>query len=209
MGDKAAPFLSGNIKLNALARKQHRIFLDEEKIAFGETEINLSHISDLKFGLSLMQFYRFSLGTKYLLSFKSPVSEINLVFRNYLELEKKYFNTLYYQILNAVWDQTADRLFAEKIQQLKSDKGLIVGNCVFQLSGITIYRQNLFSAKEEFIAWEDLIYHKNYNRLSIYSKRNSQIWTNLFYTEIWNVDLLIPILDWLYEQNGLAELNNQ
>jgi len=206
LAGKAATIFSEQIKLNSLGSKQHPIYLDKEKIAFAETEIQLGQISDLKFGLTLMQFYRFSLGTQYALSFKSPDKEINLVFRNYLDLSNYYFDTLYYQILDTVWDQVADRLLNEKKQQLQSESGLIINHCVFQKQGITIYRRNLFSAQKDIITWEDLIYQKKYDRLSIYSKRNSQVWTNLFYTDTWNVEFLMLILDWLYEQNGLAEL---
>jgi len=208
LGEKTASILPEYIKLNSFGSKQHRIYIDEEKFSFVDTEIYLPHISDLKFGLTMMQFYRFTLGRRYVLSIKFADKELNLVFKSFLGLENEYFDTIYHQILDAVWDRIADRLMAEKIQQLKSEKGLRVGNCVFHISGVTIYRQNFFSAKEEFISWEDLTYKINYNRLSIYSNRNSQIWTNLFYTENWNVDLLMHILDWLYEQNGLTELKN-
>jgi len=204
--EKTALILPEYIKLNSFERKKHRIYLDDEKFAFADTEISLSHISDLKFGLKMMQFHLFSLGRKYSFSVKSLEKEIELVFKSYFGLGNNYFDTLYHQILDAVWDRVADRLLAEKIQELKSEKGLSVGNCVIRTAGITIYQQSFFSEKAAFISWQDLTYKKNYNRLSVYSKTNSQIWTNLFFTENWNVEFLMHILDWLYEQNGLAEL---
>ena len=206
MGERKANILAENIKVNSLGRKHHLIYLDDVKFSFANTEIYLSQISDLKFGLSLMQFYRFSLGSKYVISVKDSNNEINLVFINYFGLNTDYFDTLYDQITDAIWDQIADRLVAEKVQQLKSGKGFKVGNCLFKNEGITINRHNLFSQIEEFIPWKDLTYKKNYNRLTLYSKSNSQIWTNLFYTGNWNVDVAIHILDWIYDQNGLAEL---
>ena len=208
MEDKAIPILPKKIKLNSLGRKQYRLFLDDEKISFNDTVIYLAQISGLKFGITLMQFYRFSLGRKYIFSIKCPDKEINLVFKSYFGLEKDYFNALFYQIVDVIWDRISDRLFADLVQQLKSETGSTVGHCVFRRQGITINRHNLFSAQEAFIPWKDLTYKKNYNRLSLYSKSNSQIWTNLFYTETWNVDMAILILDWLYEQNGFAALNS-
>jgi len=208
--ERKANILAENIKVNSLGKKQHPIYLDDVKFSFANTEIYLSQISDLKFGLSLMQFYRFSLGSKYVISVKDSDHEINLVFINYFGLDTDYFDTLYDQITDAIWDQIADRLVAEKVQQLKSGNNFKVGNCLFNKEGITINRHNLFSNNKEFIPWEDLTYKKNYNRLTLYSKSNSQIWTNLFYTENWNVYLAMYMLDWIYDQNGLTalKLNN-
>ena len=154
----------------------------------------------------MMQFQAYPIGRKYYLSIKSPEKQIDLVFTCYFGISRSYFEKLYDLILETVWDKTAERLFAEKMQLLKSDTGWKVGNCLFRKDGVMIRQPNLISEDQKFISWSDLTYKKNYNRLSLYSKTNTHIWTNLYYTENWNVDLLIDILDYLYEENGLATL---
>ena len=49
------------------------------------------------------------------------------------------------------------------------------------------------------IEWDDLVYQKNYNRLTINSRSNTKIWANLHYTETDNVQLLMSFLEWKFE----------
>jgi len=157
----------------------------------------------------MMQFQAYPIGRKYYLSFKSLDKQIDLVFTSYFGISRNYFQNLYDQILETVWDKTAERLFAEKMQLMQSQTGWNVGNCVFKKDGVLIRQQNSVFKDQKFIPWHELAYKQNYNRLSLHSKTNSQIWTNLYYTENWNVDLLMNILDYLYEENGLATLQSE
>jgi hypothetical protein len=86
----------------------------------------------------------------------------------------------------------------ESIDIIRNRQSLDIGKCQVSERGIT------WSGK--LIQWSDLSYQKNYNRLTINSKSNLKVYTNLYYLENFNVDVLLGILHWIYKGDGIQQL---
>lgn len=194
------------IKVNSFGAKSKTLRIADQILSFDNQNVSLDQVTGLKYGVSLMLFYRFSLGRSYQISLQTPTSQVDIVLRSYFQISNHYLQHLYQQILELIWEPVADRLLRESTQLLLSGQILRVGNCALSQAGIVLNKAAGLTKKPQLITWDELSYEAKYDRLVLNSKNNPALWTNVYFLDTWNGDILLAILDWLYQENGLAEL---
>ena len=195
--------LEEKVRLNSFGERIYFLFLDDYQLVFGNTSIKLADISHFKFGAKILQFGMFPVGRSYYVSLKTANQELNLVLRSFFGIRDNYLGTLYEKLVNGILLRIGARLFQEAITAMKAGKPFAIGPCTINGSGIMLRKS---SDNPQLISWNDLSYQKKYDRLVINSKSNHAIWLNLYFLEHWNVEVLMDVLDWLFEEGGLAEL---
>jgi hypothetical protein len=196
------------IKLDSFGERIHTVVLHKNQLLFDDTRITLTAVSHFKFGVKIIQFGMFPVGRRYQIDLKSPEKEFSLVFRTYLGLGNKYFNRLFERLVDGIWLRIGERLFREAVALISGDKTFTIGSCTVSRQGIILNQDTPLAKKQHLVLWNELSYEKKYNRLVINSKVNHRIWANLYFLDDWNVDVLMDVLDWLFKEGGLAELEN-
>jgi len=186
------------VKTNSFAKRNTLLAIRENELVFNHFSIDLESVTGFKYGIDAIRLDMYSIGRKYLIGFKTRHGEVKIVFKCYMGLGSKYFNTTYRSVLEEIWQKTVVRLVKEAIDMIRKGQSVNVGKCQVSERGI--------SCNGELIRWVDLSYQKNYNRLTINSKSNPKVCTNLYYLENFNVDVLIGILHWVFDQDGIKEL---
>ena len=180
--------------------REKQIKITDTQITYDDKTIVLNDVLSLRYNTEHIEFDMFSVGTKYNINISTEHDEINIIFKSYFGFSNSYFYKHYVNIVNKIWESAGDRLIDEAIEQIKQGKTITVGKCVISKEGI--------SFKKQLTEWQDLSYQKNYDRITLNNHRNYKIWTNLYYRETPNFDILVCILDWIYKHDGLEEIKN-
>jgi hypothetical protein len=170
-----------------------RISFQDNTLTLDSNAINTLEVIGIKYGYDPIRFDMFTIGSNYLINLKTSTDAVVVNFRSYFNIGKKNEYRKFSTLLNVIWESTVVRLLGEMEEMLTHDKSVTIGTCVVNNQGIT-YRNFL-------ILWDDLSYQINYNRLTINSKSNSDLWTNLYFIETYNVHLLCYFLDWKFKNN--------
>ena len=136
----------------------------------------------------------YTIGGRYTVELKTSDEKMKLSFPYYFGIFKERQGDKFEMLLEAIWDMTVVRLLNTMIDDIKRGHSVSIGQCLVRPDGI-LYKKFL-------IPWEDLSYQKNYNRLTINSKSNTDVWTNLYYTEVDNVYVLIHFLEWKFQRES-------
>lgn len=190
------------IKLHPFAVRKHLLSVSQEKICFRGQTFSFDQITEMRYGIDSIPFYRESLGFTYLIQIKASQRRMDLVFRSLFGLGEEPCSDLFSQLIDIIWDKAGERLVEEKWSLLQARIPVEVGNCELTEEGLTLRMHAGFSTKSRFVSWDDLAYEKLYNRLVLNSNSDQTVYTNLPYTETWNVDVLIEILDRKYNGGG-------
>jgi hypothetical protein len=182
--------------------------VNKETIRFGETTIRREEITEIKYWIGGIQFYRFLVGRWYHIGLKTPANQVNIILKVYLGIGNDYFSDLCSRIIDEIWEPVTDRLYNKNKELLLAGGTMLVGTCQVSKAGILINRSNGFSSKQKRISWDDLDYEKKYDRLVLNSKSDPGAWVNLYFQHTWNIDILMTLLDWVTKENGLAELQS-
>jgi hypothetical protein len=157
----------------------------------GVERIPLVTITAVKYGWMPIQLDMFTIGSRYMLQVKNSKKELQVNFRSWLGIRKNYQYAKFSALMDAVWELTVVRLLNEMIDRIDTGNTVQVGKCNLSPEGILV--------KNFLIAWDDLAYQKNYNKLTLNSRSNQSVWTNLFYTETDNVHVLGCYLDYVFQ----------
>jgi hypothetical protein len=155
--------------------------------AFGKT-IPALEVTEMKFGYAPIRLDMYTIGTRYTIALKTASDSLVVNFRSYFGISRNSQYAKYGTLLNAIWDSTLVRLLQETHETVTSGQPVDFGNCMLKDDGIEL--------KGFLITWEDLLYQKNYNRLTLNSKSNDKVWTNLYHLETYNTQVLMYYLDW-------------
>lgn len=194
------------IRTNSFEQEHVPIKISNGLVVFDGKEIRLNEVTGIKSGLKLIQLYIFPIGREYRIALKTPSDQLDIVFKSYFRIGNEYFDDLFDQILDEIWEPVTDRLLAENIELIAAGGVMAVGNCRVDKEGVSVITDAALSRRFDLIPWSDLDYDMKHDRLVISSKSNHQVWTNLYFLDTWNVDILTAILDWVFEEDGLAEL---
>jgi hypothetical protein len=187
---KTSPFTQNSIKFK----------VTKKEITFGEKKLTLSKVTELRYGMEPIQFDMFNVGRKYIIELKTSNEQLTIILKSYFTFSKKYFFDLYTRIINSIWENTGFRIINESIEQIIKGHSITIGNCTISTEGI-FFNNNLTE-------WNNLSYQKNYDRITLNNKSNYKLWTNLYYIETNNIIILSGILDWIYQHEGLKEIQN-
>jgi hypothetical protein len=196
--------LHEKIRMNSFGERIHLLFLNSTQLILNDTKINLTEISHFKFGVKIWQLGMFPVGRSYYISLKTPTQKLNLVLRSFFGIRDGYLAKLYERLADNISLKIGERLFREAVTVLKTGNSFNIGPCTVDKQGISLRTSP--SNNLPLIPWHDLSYAKKYDRLVINSKSKRQIWFNLYFLEHWNVEVLMDVLDWLFEEGGLPEL---
>jgi hypothetical protein len=179
---------------NSTVAINDRISVKAGYLIVRESSISLHTITAIKFGWLPIRLDMFRVGDRYVLELKNQDQKCSINLRSYFGIGHDRQHERFNLLLNKIWDNTVTRLFNEMKIKLTAGESVKVGKCFISGAGI--------SYKKFLITWEDLLYQKNYNRLTLNSKSNPSIWTNLYYTETYNVHVLIEYLEWKFGLNS-------
>ena len=163
-------------------------------VVYRNQKIFLTYVTAIRYGWLPIRLDMFTIGGQYVLELKTADQNIRMKFTYYFGLFKKLQSEKFHAILDLIWDATMVRLLNQMVADIDSGQTVTIGKCTVSPHGILL--------KDFLIAWEDLSYQKNYNKLTINSKSRADIWTNLYYTETDNVHLLMHFLEWKFENTG-------
>lgn len=197
------------VKVNSFGEKDKELAIDEESIQFQGKAIRRNEITGIQYWISAIQFYEFSVGVKYYIGLKTPADQLDITLKCYFGIGNSYFKKLCNQVIDIVWDPVIDQIWNANIDLILSGGAMEVGNCQINKEGIQISKGHLIAKQQHLIRWEDLDYEKKYDRLVINSKKDHGIYTNLYYRNSWNIDVLMALLDWVTKEGGLAELQKE
>jgi hypothetical protein len=189
------------IKLTSFGRANQQLLIRDGALTFDHSSIDLQSVTGLQYGVAAIRLDMFSIGRKYLIALRTKDDVSKIVFKSYMGVSRNYFDRIYKQILDEIWEETILRLIENAINAIRKGETWTIGKCNVYMDGI-LYGK-------ELIQWADLSYQKNYNRLTINSKSNPKVYTNLYYLENFNVDVLIGILHWIYHENVIEEFINE
>jgi hypothetical protein len=210
MKKNAPPAIQKEIKLHPFAARKHLLSVNQASISFRGQTFAFDQITEMRYGIESIPFYRDSLGYTYHIHLKASHRRMDLVFRSLFGLNEEFYADLFSQLIDLIWDNAGERLVEEKWGLLQQGKPVEVGNCELTAEGITFRMRSGFTTRSRFVDWDDLTYEKLYNRLVLNSSSDLNIYTTLPYTETWNVDVLIDLLDRKYNREGdltVADLN--
>jgi hypothetical protein len=142
----------------------------------------------MRWGYASIRLDMYGIGTRYFIHLKTATMKIELNFRSYFGISRGVQYQRYAKLLEDIWDDTLVRILNEMIAQIEEGKSVAIEKCIVSERGI---EYNNF-----LIGWEDLSYQVNYNRVTINSKSDSSVFTNLYYTDDWNAHVLRYYLDW-------------
>ncbi|MGV3540054.1 MAG: hypothetical protein ACO1OQ_09595 [Rufibacter sp.] len=196
------------VKSSSFGEEERELLITEEIIHFDGKQIVRNDISDLLYWVSTVEFYRFPVGRKFYIGFKTPDSQLDIVFKSYFGISNGYFLELCNQILEEMWEPVIEQIWNRNAEELAKGGSVRCGHCQISERGILISKGSLVATNERLITWEDLYYEKKYDRLVINSKSDQHLWTNLYFKDNWNIDIFMATLDWIVKENGLAEMQN-
>ncbi|CAN5882367.1 hypothetical protein BH24BAC1_BH24BAC1_10440 [soil metagenome] len=202
MEEKASLTIHTKVKPHPFAIRKHVLSVTEEVISYRGQSFSFDQITDMRYGIESIPFYRDSLGVTYTINLQVSQRRMDLVFRSLFGLDDDFYSDLFSQLMDLIWEKAGERLVQEKWDLLQAGKRVEVGNCELTEDGLTFQMHSGFSTKSRFVSWDDLTYEKLYNRLVLNSSSDLTIYTNLPYTETWNVDVLIDILDRKFNSGG-------
>lgn len=133
-----------------------------------------------------------TIGSRYVVELTTADDKIKIDFASYFGAFKQRQRENFNMFLDFIWDSTVVRLVNSMADDLDNGKVFSIGKCSVTANGILV--------KDFLIEWNDLSYQRNYNRLTLNSKSNASIWTNLYYTETDNVHVLMNFLEWKFRK---------
>lgn len=202
MEEKAPLTIREKVRPHPFAVRKHLLAVDEEAISYQGQTFSFAEITAMRYGIESIPFYRDSLGVTYTINLQASDRRMDLVFRSLFGINDDFYADLFSQLMDMIWDKAGERLVQEKWNLLQAGKPVEVGNCELKEEGLTFQMHSGFSTKSRFVSWDDLTYEKLYNRLVLNSKNDLTVYTNLPYTETWNVDVLMDILDRKFNGGG-------
>jgi hypothetical protein len=194
------------VRVSSFGKKDTPLSIDPDFIRFGEKKIRKAEITEILYSISAIQFYKFSLGTRYHIGLKTLTDQADIILNSYFGMENNYFQDLFSSIMEEIWEPVTDSIWDTSKNLLAAGGALQVGSCQVSKAGILITRDHAFTRKQQLIRWEDLHYEKKHDRLVLNSKSDQQVWTHLYFRDTWNIDILMTLLDWLTQEGGLAEI---
>ncbi|PSR56855.1 hypothetical protein AHMF7605_26825 [Adhaeribacter arboris] len=192
--------MNEKVKVNSFGKKDKFLRITGTTIQFKNKQIQREEITEIIYDVHIIVFYRFSVGRRYYIGLRTPTQQLDLVFKSFFGLSLDYFTELCNRITEEIWEKTTDKIWAENKKLLLAGKAVHVGNCQISKKGMVLTKQ------QKHIGWENLHYEVLHDRLVINHSADSSIWTNLYFENTWNIDILIALLDWITKDNGLAEM---
>lgn len=192
--------MNKKVKINSFGSRTRLLQLDDNVVRFCGKSIHRKEITGIKYWISQIVFYRFSLGRKYHIGFKTADGQLDLVFRSFFGISNKYFMKLCDKVLDEIWEPVTDKLFRESTGLLAAGQPVDYEYCQLNSQGV------LLPKKQQLITWDDLVYEDKHDRLVLSSRSNHGIWTSFEYETYWNIDVLAAVLDWVTQEGGLEEM---
>lgn len=177
---------------DSLDSKMQETHLDNQSniLTYRAESINCKEVIAIRFGYAPIRLDMFSIGSRFMVDLLTDKQEMRINFRSFFGFGKNREYRKYSELLDQLWDPVVVRLLNELIAIIESGDSVNVDRCKITPEGV-IYNKQV-------IRWDDLSYQVNYNRLTINSNSNSKVFTNLYYTETYNVHPLRYFLDWKY-----------
>ncbi|RDC64821.1 hypothetical protein [Adhaeribacter pallidiroseus] len=194
------------IKSNSFGPKNKVLRINNKVIQFNRQTIARKDIVGIKQYARAMQFYRFRVGEQHYLGLKTATAQIDILFTCYFSIDQDYFIDLENRIIAEIWEQTTDQIWLAGKTTLLNHGTLTVGPCQISRQGILVTKGNALPIKQQQIAWADLQYQVLHDRLVLNNQNDYAVYTNLYFKNTWNIDVLIALLDWITQENGLGNL---
>lgn len=197
------------VRTNSFKGKDKTLLIDEELIQFRDKEIERSKVSGLRYWISAIEFYKFPIGRKYHIGLRTENEQIDIIFKSYFGVGNAYFTDLCSRIIDEVWEPLIAQIMNSAVDLLIAGEEVQFGHCTVSKDGVLITKDNAIAKKQSLISWADLHYQKNYDRLVLNSKSDHRLWTNLYFQESWNIEILMALLDWITKEDGLQEIQKK
>jgi hypothetical protein len=194
------------VKVSSFGEENNLLLIDSETIRFQEKEMQRDKITGIKYWISAIEFYEFPIGRKYHIGLKTSNEKIDIIFKSYFGVGNSYFFHLCTQIIDEIWEPIIGNILETETVLLSAGGAIQFGHCQISKDGVLISRESRIGKNRKLIGWTDLQYEKKYDKLVLNSKNDPGVWTNLYFKDCWNIEVLLAFLDWITIENGLAEI---
>jgi hypothetical protein len=120
------------VRVISFGKPSKQLIIQENKLVFDHSLVDLNSVTGLKYGMEAIRLEMFSIGIKYLISFRTGDTDTKIIFRCYFGFGRDYFNEIYKSVLDEVWESTAVRLVDEAIGILRAGRN----RQYWQMSGV-------------------------------------------------------------------------
>lgn len=162
---------------------------DNDLFNGSNTKFNKDEIASFRYGISWINGYKFTIGRIYCIEIKNNTSEvIKLKLKSIYGIRKKELHQKYASIVNSLIDFQFMDIAKTFINEFRK------GN-EFNLVSIRILNEGIQLKSKKIILWEDLQTKQYYNKYSLSSKTNKNIYTLFEYTTDWNTAVLYSVIE--------------
>ncbi|MEJ8802154.1 hypothetical protein [Pontibacter sp. H249] len=195
------------LKVNSFGKADKPLLIDDGMIQYNGKTIKIDQIIGIRYWISSIEFYKFTIGRKFCIGFKTQSDQLDITFRSWFGVGNDYFYGISSKIIDEIWNPVNEQVLNREAEALSKGGVVRFGNCHLSRVGVILVRGG---KKEQLqtIGWEDLIYEKKYDRLVIGSKSDHSLFMNLYYEDSWNIEVLMGLLDWITKENGLEVLHS-
>ncbi|MBB6611686.1 hypothetical protein H7F15_11605 [Pontibacter sp. Tf4] len=197
------------VRTNSFKGKDKTLLINGELIRFNDKEIERRKVSGIRYWISAIEFYKFTVGRKYHIGLRTENVQIDIIFKSYFGFGNAYFTDLCGRIVDEIWESIISQIMNPAVDLLIAGEEVQFGHCTLSKDGVLITKNNTITKKQSLVSWADLNYQKNYDRLTLNSKSDHKLWTNLYFRESWNIEILMALLDWITMEDGLKEIHKK
>jgi len=151
----------------------------------------------IMYGNKPIEIYEFTVGYNYLIQVLTEKSEkISLGFKTYFGIDKSLKFKSFNEAFNTIWDHHMIHVYNELLNDFNRGSILDFSN-QYELSqgGLRV------KSKDIKFDFEEIQLEKRFDHFKINSKNSPNKFTNVYYLNTWNAEILRMILESIIEQN--------
>ena len=187
------------VEVSSFGRANEQLSIENGFIQFKGKSVRVSEITGVRYWISDIEFYKFTVGRRYHIGFRTKTDQLDIAFFSWLGIGNKYFHSVFSQVIDRVWEPVVKQILHNDVDVMASGGVVDFGNCRISREGVCV----VVGGREErqrLVGWEELIYEKKYDRLVLSHRSDHNVWTNLYYRDSWNIEVLMALLDWITKE---------
>ena len=142
-----------------------------------QTKINATDIVDFKHGMDWIVWYKFTVGRKFMVTFKTIENkELKIVFSSYFGIDG-YLNQAYADIVEDIWQLYHQKIVDKHLERFYNDETLT-------LQGVTINSKGIrLDPKGSLLPWDRVSIKEYYSYFAIHDKDMPAVHKRISYNE--------------------------
>ncbi len=175
--------------------------IDEKSISYGNKTLNCEKIVKLKYGSTQLYVNGIKANRIYEFVFEDTNGKRLRISFQRLWIKTKDGEALYNEIIQAVWVHITSKITNKMLADLKKGEKVNVGKFEIDKKGIQImtWSWSKFKNVPVFIPWNSCLKENSMGGLVISSRENKRHKCRQQFLQVWNLNALHSLLDFLWE----------